>query len=396
MARRTRAEAVSVPSETRDRLHRMGEVAKRFDAWRPAAEVLTRVRAIQTDFPQIDFATRVGGWPIERFATVHGPSSHGKTSLCHGLGLSFLRRGHFYAFIDAEFTTPEDWLAKLMGEVSTHPGFVAMRPRTFEECVDGVRQFVEGIAEARERGELDADTSAIIVVDSIKKLTPDNLLKRIEKEGATGKKGSVDGYGGRAAQLKAAMTAQWLDELVPLLYHTRATMVAIARESDDPDADAFDRKFGRGWRIQGGKALVYDASLVVRVTREGWMRVGSRDESTVVGERHKVAIWKSKVAGKEDREAVGWFHTSNGVESPEGFDPAADVLELARKLGVVEEAGAWLKFDGAKWNGETRALMALRDDARLRSEIEKACREKFEGRLVGERVIEPQDAGDET
>jgi recombination protein RecA len=350
-----------VAADTRDRLTRMQSVSKRFEQWRPAAQVLTRVRAVPTRFVQVDHATKVAGWPIERFATVHGPSNHGKTAFCHGLGLSFLERGHFYAFVDAEYTTPEDWLAKLMGEHSTHPGFVALRPHSFEETVDAVRGFCEQVAEARAKGEIDADTSAIVVVDSMKKLVPKRLLERIAKDGADNKKGSVDGYGGRAAQYKAALISQWLDEMVPLLYHTGTSMVAITREADDPDADQRDKQFDAAWKVQGGKSLVYEASLVVRITRESWTHETSDKASPIVGERHLARIWKTKVGGKEDKHADAYFHTSNGVQVPEGFDRARDVLELGVALGIVEQAGAWFRWGGHKWNGEAKALHALCD-----------------------------------
>jgi len=372
MARRvvTQKKVAPAPADTRDRLARMQSVAARFGAWRPAAQVLTRVSAVPTRFVQVDHATRVAGWPIERFATVHGPSNHGKTAFCHGLGLSFLERGHFYAFVDAEYTTPEDWLAKLMGEHSTHPGFVALRPKSFEETVDAVRAFCEQVAEARGKGEIEPDTSAVIVVDSMKKLSPQRLLDRIAKEGAEGKKGSVDGYGGRAAQFKAALISQWLDEMVPLLYHTRTSMVAITREADDPAADARDVQFDNAWKVQGGKSLVYEASLVVRVTRDSWLRESSDKDSRIVGERHRARIWKTKVGGKDDKHTDAYFHTSNGVQTPEGFDRARDVLELAIASGLVEQAGAWYRWRDRKWNGEAKALHALTGDVLVEMENE--------------------------
>lgn len=373
MVKRVATQQVPVAAETRDRLKQMQTVASRFKAWRPAAQVLTRVRSVPTRFVQVDHATRVGGWPIERFVTVHGPSNHGKTLLTHGLGLSFLERGHFYAFIDAEFTTPEEWLRSLMGEYASHPGFVALRPSTFEETVDAVREFVESVSEAREKGDVAPDTSALVVVDSMTKLTPDRLLKTILKEGAEGKKGSVDGMGGRGAQYKAALTKAWLDELVPLLARTSTSMVGITREADDPDADASDRKFDAAWRLVGGRALTYDASLVVRVTRDSWLYDGS-EERRVVGERHRARIWKTKVGGKDGRHTDAFFHTSNGALSPVGFDPARDLAEIGIASGLVEQAGAWFRYEGGKWNGEAKFLAALRSDDALRGTLDAAVR----------------------
>lgn len=301
------------------------------------------------------------------------------TTFVHGLGLSFLQRGHFYGFVDAEYTTPEDWLERLMAECSTHPGFVALRPKTYEETVDAVRNFVTTIAKAREpdgdgKALLSADTTALVAVDSLRKLIPEDVWKKVVK-GASGDKGSVDGMGGRAAQIKAAMNAAWLDELTPTLYHTGTAMVAITRESEDTTADANDKKFGNDWKMTGGKAIEFDASLLIRITRAAWVHDG--EEARVVGERHKVTIRKTKVAGKDDKNIVCFFHTSNGVLVPEGFDRARDVLELARSYGVVEEAGTWLKWGSNKWQGVSAAVRKLHDTPAALAQLERDVRARF-------------------
>lgn len=377
MARKAKAEAPPTPANARDRLQRMQAVAKRFGAWRPAAEVLTAVRAVPTRFIQVDKATQVGGWPIERVTTVHGPSNHGKTAFCHGLGLSFLELGHYYAFVDAEYTSPERWLRELMGQHAKHPGFVALRPSSFEQTVDAVRDFVETVGEARSKGDIESDTSALIVIDSIRKLIPERLLAKILAEGAEGKKGSVDGMSGRGAMYKAALQSQWMDELVPLMARTGCGMVVITREADDPNADARDLMFDAAWKVQGSKSLVYDASLVVRITRESWVKEGPKDDPTIVGERHLARIWKTKVGGKEEgKHADAYFHTSNGHGAPVGFDRARDVFELALSLGIIEQSGAWYSVGGERLgHGESKAMHALRE-GRLEA-VEQEVRSQF-------------------
>lgn len=385
-AKKAAPEAPASPADARDRLQRMQAVASRFGAWRPAAEVLTKVRAVPTCFPQIDRATRVGGWPIERIATVHGPSNHGKTAFCHGLGLSFLERGHYYGFIDAEFTTPEQWLADLMGRHAKHPGFVALRPQSFEQTVDEVRRFVETIGEARTKGDIEPDTSALIVVDSIRKLIPERLLEKIMKEGATGKKGSIDGMSGRGAMYKAALQSQWLDELVPLMAQTGAGIVIITREADDPNADARDLMYDTAWKVQGSKALVYDASLVVRITRDEWVKEGPKDDPIIVGEKHRARIWKTKIGGKEDKHVDAYFHTSNGVAGPIGFDRARDVFQLGIEHNVIEQKGAYYSLaSGEKLGqGETKAIAALRD--KHLAAVEQEVRALFGAAMSGAEV----------
>lgn len=354
---------------------RLEKVSKRFSKWRPATEVLTRVEAVSTIFPSFNAATRVGGYPIGRFGLVHGPSNHGKTVFVHGLGLSYLRAGHFYAYVDAEHTTPEDWVRNLLNEHADNPAFLAARPLTYEETVDAVRELVEGVAKARSDGDLDPGTSALIVIDSIRKLVPKSLLAKILKHGAESSKGSIDGAGGRAAQMRAALNSQWLDELTPLLAHTKTSLVFISRETEDPDADANDKKYGRDFKIGGGKALVYDSSLVMRITRAAWVREGSGDDSRVIGEKHRVRIWKTKVGGKDGTFTDSFFHTSNGALTPLGFDRARDILELAVVAGAVQVNGSWYSTnDGERiGQGKNSAVKFLLEHPDTLAEVEKQC-----------------------
>ena len=106
----------------------------------------------------------------------------------------------------------------MMEGYSRHPYFLAKRPNTYEETVNAVREFVDGVAAMRRDGELPDSASGLVVVDSLRKLVPEDIIAKIKRFGAQGEKGSVDGMGGRAAQIKAAMHAAWLDELTPRLY----------------------------------------------------------------------------------------------------------------------------------------------------------------------------------
>lgn len=313
-----------------DQLKAFAEVAKDFEGFLPASKVLTEVRAVRTIFPQIDVATRVQGWPLQRVAVIHGPSNHGKTLFLHGLGASFLRAGHFNQLIDAEFTTDMRWLRALMGPLADSPAFLAMRPKSYEQTTRAVRDSVNALAKARDDGRIPKTTSTLIGVDSIRKLVPEKILEQIEAE-----KGGVDGRGGTTAMFKAALNAAWLDELVPLLYHTNSTLVIIAREAEKIDAT----KYEQNWKVGGGKSLVYDSSIAARITRAEWVTEGEGKTRKVLGERHRVAIHKTKIAGKDDKEVVSFFHSSNGTDCPEGFDLARDVFELAVDHGLIKRMG---------------------------------------------------------
>jgi RecA/RadA recombinase len=355
-----------------DRLNSLYKVSKRAKGFQPAMEVLTKVRAHPTIFPLYDRATGVGGHPIERITLIHGPSNHGKSAFVHGLGLSFLRAGNFYAYVDAEFTSPEDWLRTLMKQYAEHPGFLAKRPKSYEDTVDSVREFVNVIGEAREKGEIDPETTALVAVDSVRKLVPEGLLKKLLKGDA-----GMDGASGRGAMMKAALNAQWLDELVPLLYHTKTALVFIAREYDTtPDAyKAVEPGEGKDYKVGGGKGLVFESSIVGRVTRT-WVKEGTGETARVVGERHMIEITKTKVSGKQHKIERGFFHTSNGTLVPAGFDRARDIIELALDAGVIQQGGSWLSCPsvGERWQGISAAVKMLTGNEALLDTIEGEAR----------------------
>lgn len=356
----------------RKRLNALAGVAKKFESWKPAGEVLTKVLAHPTIFPGVDKASGVGGWPIQRVTLVHGPSNHGKTQLVHGLGLSFLRAGNFYAYVDAEYTTPVTWLAQLMEGEETNPAFIAQRPKSMEETIEGIREFAVGVSKAREAGDIPEEVTGLIVVDSIRKLVPQKLLDKILKG-----EGGMDGASGRGAMMKAALNAQWMDELVPLLYHSNLGMVIISRETEaqqEPGSIKLNEPgAGFDYKVGGGKGLIYESSLVVRVTRS-WVKDGAGETARIVGERHKVTITKTKLSSKTDKVIHGFFNTSNGLLTPEGFDLARDVFELAVEQKVIVQTGAWYNWNGQKWQGEAKALLAMANDRALLDTLEGLVR----------------------
>lgn len=352
------------------------QIAARSKSFRQAREVLRRVRAVPTIFPCVDYKLRVGGWPLDRIAFVHGPSAAGKTMFLHGLGLSFLKRGHMYCPIDGERTTPFPWLETLFGEYASSSRFIASRPESYEQAVDDVRHMCTGLAEMREKGRVPKNTTCLFAVDSIGSLVPMDIQAKIRKHAAESKDGSVDGYKGAAGMIQAALNKSWLRQLVPLMDATGCTIAFIVRETTDKNASANDRMYGSDWRLTGGESMKYEASVQVRVAAAKILREDPEDwKSAPVGEKHYAEIRKTKVSAREETVEKTTFHTSNGAWTPEGFDIGRDLLELGTELGVVKRSGAWISFGGKRFQGDKRFLTSASPEY-LR-DLETACREKF-------------------
>lgn len=354
--------------KNRDRLAAIAKVAARFEAFKPAAQVLENVRAVPTIFPQIDAATKVGGWPIERISMIHGASAEGKSAMALGLGLSFLRKGHFFALIDAEMTTPMDWISSLYGDSANNPGFCALRPISYEATRDAMKNWATTIAEARDKGEIPEDTTGLLVVDSLKKLVPERMIEKLEKDATDV---GLDGMSGRAAMYKAALNGQLMDEFVPLAYHAKIALVLIGREMENANAGPWDQP----WKLGGGKSVFFDSSLVARVSRSYY-----KEGDVVAGERHQVRIYKSKVGGKEGKYTDAYFHTSIGTTCPAGFDVASDLLEMAIECGVVGKKGGshWLEETGeVLGKSEAESLKTLRGNQVMLADLDTKVRSKY-------------------
>lgn len=322
----------------------------------------------------------------DRLYVVEGYLVTHNSTFAVGLGLSFLMRGHFFGFADAERTTPQTYVRQLMGDYADHPGFSALPISTYEQARGSIREYCETISTARLKGHMPPDTTALVVLDSIRKLVPKKLWdelakavkadaedepkKRVSKFG--GKAKGVDGAGGRAGQIKAAMNAAWVDELIPLLADHRIAMLIIARETVEDGEGFFADEVVT---VGGGVAINYDSSLRLRMLRQFIHEDLGSEKKELVGERIRMHVMKTKVSFKEERTPSACFHVSNGRLCPEGFDLGRDCFELGLELGVVAQSGSNYRFQDVLLGKSARAaLEKLHVDPVILRELEAAIR----------------------
>jgi recombination protein RecA len=335
--------------------------------WGSAEEVLVKVRSVPTIFVDFDRALRVGGMPLGRFYVVHGPTSGGKSAFILGLVRSFLQRKHLVGYVDAEHTTPDEWVQQMVAGCARDPLFRASRPQTYEETIDAVDTLLRAVADLKKtRPEL----ATLIVVDSINKLVPERELATLRKLGAD----AIDKGWGR---LRAAMNQAWIDHLTPLLAKNDVAMIAVAQERTTQGASEDDKKYGRDWHVKGGAGILYDSSLNMRVSMAAKLYSGEKGDkdSAVIGAKHRVRIHKSKVEWLEGAHTDCYFHLSNGQAADAGFELGRDLFGVAVELGVIKQSGSWYSWGKKRWQGEPRAVTSLRDRetrGRLEAEVRVA------------------------
>jgi RecA/RadA recombinase len=317
--------------------------------WERASDALDTITSVRTIFPDFNRKVRVGGLPVRRIHTVHGPTHGGKTAFVLGLLRSFADGGHIAALVDAEHASGKEFVSELVGDLEAMPNFIAKRPSSYEDTIDAVDGFLAYVKEAKRD---QPGLRSICVVDSINKLVPRRELEKILSKG-----GSDELAKGHWGRYRAALNQTWLDHLVPMLSGADCALVLIAQEREE---DAENSWGAAQVKIKGGAALMFDSSLLIRVSKSKPMFEPSEPkEENIVGFMHKVRIHKSKVSHMDGRHTDCLFHLSNGRITPAGFDLARDTLHVGKQLNVVVASGSWLTWKKRRWQGEARALAWL-------------------------------------
>jgi recombination protein RecA len=123
--------------------------------------------------------------------------------------------------------------------------------------------------------------------------------------------------------------------------------------------------FGNPETTTGGNALKFYASVRMDIRRIGQIKSGE----DIAGNRTKIKIVKNKIAAP--------FRTAEfDIMYNEGISKVGDVLDLAVKYGVMDKAGAFLKYNGETLGQGREAVKKLfKEKPELMDEIEAKVRE---------------------
>jgi RecA/RadA recombinase len=338
------------------------DAAGDIEGWSPAVDVLDNVVSVRTVFPDFNRAVRVGGLPVKRIHTIHGPSAGGKTAFVLGLVRSFVDVGYLGGYIDAEFALGREFASEIVSGLSKKKNFLAVRPSSYEETIERVDSFLK-IAEQIKQSL--PDSKSILVVDSINKLVPKRELRKMLKGGSISKQGAEELTKAHHGRYRAALNQAWLDHLTPKLCRSDTALVIIAQEREGEDSTNF---FIDSFSVKGGAALLFDASLVIRIMKASPIWLSSADDKkneNITGFAHRVRIWKSKVGHMEGRHSDCIFHLSNGRITPSGLDMWRDTVIVGLKFGVVVQGGAWYSYGDVRVQGLNNFILKLSQDTEL-------------------------------
>lgn len=275
-----------------------------------------------------------GGYPKGRIIEIYGPESSGKTTLALHAIAEIQKQGGQAAFIDAEHALDPAY-AKRIG-VDTENLLIA-QPDNGEQALEICETLVR------------SNAVDLIIVDSVAALVP---------------QAEIDGdMGDSQMGLQARLMSQAMRKLTGIISKSRATVIFI-----NQIRMKIGVMFGNPETTTGGNALKFYASVRLDIRRIGQIKNGD----TIAGNRTKVKIVKNKIAAP--------FRTAEfDVMYNEGISKTGDILDLAINYGVLEKAGAFIKYHGETL-GQGREVVKklLKEKPDLIAEIEQIVRQKAE------------------
>eukprot|EP00894_Picocystis_sp_ML_P002044 jgi/Pico_ML_1/52561/g3248.t1 len=294
---------------------------------------LPRVSSVSTGSLLLDAALGVGGLPRGRVVEVFGPEASGKTTLALHHAAQVQKRGGTVAFVDAEHALDLHY-AKQVG--CNCDELLLSQPDSGEQALAVVDALVRSAG------------VDLVIVDSVAALVP-----QAELEGEVG-----DPH----VAMQARLMSQALRKISHALAATECTLLFVNQVRNKIGGFG---GFGAPQEItSGGKALKYYASVRLDIRRTGSMKQG--DE--VVGNFVKVKVAKNKMAPP--------FKTVElEIEFGKGISREAEMLDLGRKLRLLERNGSWWSKEGNNFaQGKDKAKAYLRDNPDFAAELEKKIR----------------------
>lgn len=273
-----------------------------------------------------------GGYPKGRIIEIYGPESSGKTTLALHAIAELQKQGGQAAFIDAEHALDPSYARKIGVDTES---LLISQPDNGEQALEICETLVRS-------GAVD-----LIVVDSVAALVP---------------QAEIDGDMGDAQMgLQARLMSQAMRKLTGIISKTKCTVIFI-----NQIRMKIGVMFGNPETTTGGNALKFYASVRMDVRRIGQIKNGE----DISGNRTKVKIVKNKIAAP--------FRSAEfDIMYNEGISKTGDILDLAVLHGVLDKAGAFIKYNGETLGQGREAVKKLfKEKPELMDEIDAKVRAK--------------------
>lgn len=347
MAKKTDTQALESAWEAAAKLYEKGGLVNLGQYPRYPEKVLT-------GRPSIDYVTD-GGFPKGRMILVAGEPSAGKSSMTIQM-VDLIADKILY--MDTEATLTTDYLESLNVDPAK---FFHSIPSSTEEMMNIIRREIPNFA------------NNVIVIDSINNSASEEQIQKQAQE--------------RTMANRAIVMASQLPIIIGLCNQYNVTLFVLSQIRDNMNKK---NPYSPDTVIPGGKSMHHNSSMTLELSPATKKKSKESDDlalyETITGRMIKIACTKNKV-GKPFRTTEVEFTYG------EGFTIEADIASAAIRLGVLQVAGSWVKYNGTNiCQGKDNVLPLLKDNPELLSELQQKIEEKtlLTGGEIDE-VIESQN-----
>lgn len=289
------------------------------------------VRKVNTGRPSIDYVTD-GGIPRGRLVLIAGKPSAGKSSLTLQIAASIAEK---VLYIDTEATLTTDYIEALGADPSK---FYHCIPESTEQLVNIIRKEIKNFE------------NGCIVIDSINNSASEEQIQKNAED--------------RTMANRAIVLAAQLPIIISLTNQYNVTIFVLSQIRDN-----FKKAniYSPDTIIPGGNSLHHNSSMTIEMSPAEKKKDKDKDDlglyERIWGRMIKIHVSKNKVGIPLRTVEVEFTYGS-------GFTIEADVASAAVRLGIVEKAGSWLKYEGKSiCQGTDNLRGVLQDNPELLEEL---------------------------
>lgn len=289
------------------------------------------VEKVKTGRPSVDYVTD-GGVPRGRLILVAGKPSSGKSSwtiqVCDLIADKVL-------YIDTEATLTTDYIEDLGCDPSK---FYHSIPESTEQMINIIRKEIKNFE------------NGCIVIDSINNSASEEQLQKNAED--------------RTMANRAIVLAAQLPIIISLANQYNVSVFVLSQIRDN-----FKKVniYSPDTVIPGGNSLHHNSSMTIEMSPAEKKKDKDKDElglyERISGRMIRIHVSKNKVGDPLRTVEVEFTYGK-------GFTIEADVASAAIRMGIIEKAGSWLKYEGKSiCQGEDKLKGLLEDNPELLNEL---------------------------
>ena len=252
-----------------------------------------------------------GGFPVGRVSEITGLEQSGKSLLAAHVLLNTQKKGGLAVYIDTENAISAEFLTAIGLNLKD---MLYIPLDTMEDVFEAVEVIIEKVRSS------DKNKLVTIVIDSIAGAsTKTEMAADFDK----------DGY----ATAKALIISKAMRKITNLIGRERICLIITNQLRQKLNAPAFSDQ----WTAPGGKALPFHASVRIRLSSIGAIKVKVEGHDEIVGSRVKAKLVKNRV-GPPLRECEYEIYFDSGI------DDYSSWLTTMKDYNLVAQAGAWYSW----------------------------------------------------